>query len=263
MEDEVQIKLFFWIGTLIMIFLAVGIILMSVIYKARVDRLNRKKSESLLKASLNSEKRERQRIASDLHDSVSGDLGAVKNFITLLSSKEDDLPKQEILQEISAVLTHTLTNVQNISYNLMPPLLESYGLVPTLKSYFDRIKKSNNVNVKQYYFNDVIEIPSSEAYELYRIIQELTTNMTKHGNSQEISISIDQNQNTLLFEITDDGEAFDFNKNLQSSLGMGLKNISSRIKHIDAKFIQQPISKGNKFQIILNSTNYVKNSDNR
>lgn len=105
MEDEVQIKLFFWIGTLVMVFLAVGIILISVIYKARVDRLNRKKSESLLKASLNSEKRERQRIASDLHDGLSGDLSAVKNFITLLNNKEEDLSKKEILQEISTVLT--------------------------------------------------------------------------------------------------------------------------------------------------------------
>lgn len=263
MEDEVQIKLFFWIGTLIMIFLAVGIILMTVIYKARVDRLNRKKSESLLKASLDSEKRERQRIASDLHDGLSGDLGAVKNFITLLNSKEEDVSKKEILHEVSTVLTNALTNVQNISYNLMPPLLESYGLVPTLKSYFDRIKKSNNLTVKQHYYNDVIKIPSFEAYEIYRIVQELTTNMIKHGNSQQISISITLDQNTLLIEIQDNGTAFDFNEKLRSSLGMGLKNISSRIKHIDAKFIQHPVSIGNKFQIILNSDNYVKNSDNR
>jgi len=263
MEDEVQIKLFFWIGTFVMVFLAVGIILISVIYKARVDRLNRKKSESLLKASLDSEKRERQRIASDLHDGLSGDLSAVKNFIALLNNKEEDYSKKEILQEVSTVLTHALSNVQNISYNLMPPLLESYGLVPTLKSYFDRIKKSNNITIKQHYFSDVIEIPSSEAYEIYRIVQELTTNMIKHGNSQQISISITLDQNTLLFEITDDGAAFDFNEKLQSSLGMGLKNISSRIKHIDAKLLQQSVSIGNKFQIILNSDNYVKSSNNR
>lgn len=263
MEDKVQIKLFFLIGTLGMVFLAIGIILMTVIYKARVDRLNRKKSESLLNASLNSEKRERQRIASDLHDGLSGDLGAVKNFIALLNSKEEDVSKKEILQEVSIILTHALTNVQSISYNLMPPLLESYGLVPTLKSYFDRIKKSNTITVKQHYFSDVIEIPSSEAYEIYRIVQELTTNMIKHGKSQQISLSISLDQNTLLFEIIDNGITFDFKEKLQSSLGMGLKNISSRIKHINAKFIQQPISNGNKFQIILNSDNYVKSSDNR
>lgn len=263
MEDKVQIKLFFLIGTLAMIFLALGVIFMTIIYKSRVDRLNRKKSESLLKASLDSEKRERQRIASDLHDGLSGDLSAVKNFITLLNNKEEDSFKKEILQEVSTVLSHALTNVQSISYNLMPPLLESFGLVPTLKSYFDRIKKSHNITVKQHYFSDIIEIPSSEAYEIYRIVQELTTNMIKHGNSQEISLSTTLDQNTLLFEIIDDGISFDFKEKLQSSVGMGLKNISSRIKHIDAKFIQQPISFGNKFQIILNSDNYVKSSNNR
>lgn len=262
MQDEIQLELFFWIGTALMFFLAVGIIFISVAYKAKVDRLQRKKSESLLKASLDSEKKERQRIASDLHDGLSGDLSAVKNFITLLNNKEDDPFKKEILQEVSIVLSHAVTNVQNISYNLMPPLLESYGLAPTLNSFFDRVKKLNNLSIKQYYYSEIIKIPPSDGYELYRVIQEFTNNLIKHGKSQEISISITLNQNNLFIVIEDDGVSFDFKKNLQSSLGMGLKNISSRIKHIDAKLIQLPTEKGNKFQIILNTTKYVKNSNN-
>ncbi len=262
MQDEIQLKLFFWIGSATMLFLALGIIFITVAYKAKVDRLNRIKSESLLKVSLDSEKRERQRIASDLHDGLSGDISALKNYITILNSKEEDLFKKEILQEVSSVLSHALTNVQNISYNLMPPLLESYGLVSTLKSYFDRVKKLHTIKVKQYYFSEVIEIPSSEAYELYRIIQEFTNNMIKHGKAQEICMAISLNENTVCCEISDDGLPFDFKKNIQSSLGMGLKNISSRIKHIEAKLVQVPEQKGNKFQIILKSVKNVKNSNN-
>ncbi len=94
MQDEIQLKLFFWIGSATMLFLALGIIFITVAYKAKVDRLNRIKSESLLKASLDSEKRERQRIASDLHDGLSGDISALKNYITILNSKEEDLFKK-------------------------------------------------------------------------------------------------------------------------------------------------------------------------
>lgn len=262
MEDEVQLKFFFWIGTAAMIFLALSIIFITVAYKAKVDRLNRKKSETLLKASLDSEKKERQRIASDLHDGLSGDLSAVKNYISLLNSKEQDRFKNEILEEISAVLSQALTNVQNISYNLMPPLLEGYGLVSTLKSYFDRVKILHEIKVNQYYFSDIIEIPSSEAYELYRIIQEFTNNMIKHGKAKEINMSVTLNQNTVCCEISDNGLPFDFKKSIQNSVGMGLKNISSRIKHIDAKLVQVPEQNGNKFQIILKSVKNVTNSNN-
>lgn len=86
--------------------------------------------------------------------------------------------------------------------------------------------------------------------------------MIKHGKAQEISMAISLNENTVCCEISDDGLPFDFKKNIQSSLGMGLKNISSRIKHIEAKLVQVPEQKGNKFQIILKSVKNVKNSNN-
>lgn len=263
MEDEAQLKLFFWIGTAVMIFLALGVIFISIIYKARVDRMNRKRSESLLKASLNSEKTERQRIASDLHDSVSGDLSAVQNFIALLNTKETDVFKKEILNEVENVLSHALTNVQNISYNLMPPMLESYGLIPTLRSFFERIRKLHTITVTEKYSFDAIDISSTVSYELYRVIQEFTTNMIKHGKCDEITLLITENENSFIFELKDNGTPFDFYSSLKLSRGMGLKNILSRINHINAKLKQLPSTQGNTLQIILNTTPYAKNRADR
>lgn len=110
----------------------------------------------MLNISLESEKKERKRIASDLHDSISGDLSAVQNYITYLHNNESDSFKKEIFQEVELALHNTLKNIQAISYNLMPPMLESLGIVSTLKSYFERIRKWNNVVIfEEYLIEDI------------------------------------------------------------------------------------------------------------
>lgn len=251
MENETGLKIFFWIVTAIMLFCVLTVLLVTVLYNKRTYKMKQKEAENLLKITLEAERRERNRIAADLHDGISGDLNALQNFVTLLYDKQQDPFNKTILYEVTSVLANTLTNVQNISYNLMPPMLESYGLTSTLKNYFERIKKSHNVEIIQNYPVVDINVSSSDAYELYRTIQELTTNMIKHGKSETIIFTISSINSTLILEINDNGSSFDFYKSSKESEGMGLKNIVSRILNINAKLKQLPAEKGNKIQIHL------------
>lgn len=251
MENETGLKWFFWIGTATMLFSVLGVILTVVLYRNRIHKINRKESENLLKSSLDSEKKERKRIASDFHDSVSGDLSAMQNYITILANKEKDSFNKSVFQEVETALGNVIENVQDISYNLMPPTLETLGLTSTLRTYFERVQKWNNVTINEEHQSECEKISSSDAYEIYRIVQELVTNMIKHGNSQQISFTVYEQEKTYIFEINDNGIPFDFYKSVKEPYGMGLKNITSRIKSINAKLIQIPIEKGNKIQIFL------------
>ena len=76
---ETEVKILFWIGTAVMFFLALGVLLFVVLYRNKLHKIKRRESEQLLKASIESEKRERKRIAMDLHDSISGDLSPIQN----------------------------------------------------------------------------------------------------------------------------------------------------------------------------------------
>ncbi len=245
MENEAGLKLLFWIGTIVMIFSALGVLLITILYQKKVYKIRKKESDNLLKVSLESEKRERKRIASDLHDGVSGDLNAIRNYITVLYQKEQDPSNKHVLEEVKPALDNMLISIQNISYNLMPPLLDTQGLVPTLKDYFDRIKKWNTITINSRYYQKDIPVSSSDAYELYRIIQELISNMLKHGNSSRIDFSIEKNEKILEIKIADDGIPFDLYKSLHDTSGMGLKNIISRAKYIGASLTQVPADKGN------------------
>lgn len=251
MENGAGIKLFFWTGTAIILLSVFGIILMVLIYRNKLYLMKKKESETLLKVSLETEKKERKRIASDLHDCVNGDISAMKNYLGLLLRKETDDFKKDIILELDKTLGKTLSNIENISYNLMPPTLHFLGLISTLKGYFERVRKWNSIIIDEDYYSENISVSSSVSYELFRVIQELTTNMIKHGKATRINFAVLKKKNTLIFEVSDNGTSFDFQKSLSNPYGMGLKNIISRIKHINAQLTQIKTDKGNTIEIHL------------
>lgn len=209
--------------------------------------MKRKEAELLLKTSLESEKNERQRIAADIHDGVSGDLNAVRNFISILLRTETDADKKEMFSEINNGVEAALENTRLVSYKLMPPLLEKAGFVPAVQDYLDRINKTSEANFELSVNGFTYEIPQDKAYELFRITQEFTSNMMKYGNISKCNIGLNDTNENYSISIEDDGIPYDFKELYATSKGAGLKNISSRIKVIEANFEQIPQEKGNKF----------------
>lgn len=249
MDSNNQVSTLIIIGTALIVILVLVLLFLAVFYQTYVLKMKRKEAELLLKTSLESEKNERQRIAADIHDGVSGDLNAVRNFISILLKTETDADKKEMFSEINNGVEAALENTRLVSYKLMPPLLEKAGFVPALQDYLDRINKTNTANfeLKTKDFN--FEIPQDKAYELFRIMQEFTSNMMKYGEISLCTIALSDNSENYTLQITEDGIPYNFKELYATSKGAGLKNISSRIKVIEANFEQIPLEKGNKFVI--------------
>lgn len=251
MENVSELKLFFWVGTFVMSFSVWAFILMVILYRNKSLRAKRSESERLLKAALTSEKRERERIAADLHDGLSGDVAAIRNYIAILSQKEKNGQDEELLQEVENALGQILKSIQEISHDLMPPALEVLGLLPILERYFGRMQRLHKLSITLENQAEAIDIPPAKAYELYRIVQELVNNTIKHGKADQIHFKIYQKGGNPVFEIKDNGKPYQFYKSAEEPLGMGLKNIISRIAYIQANLIQIPVEEGNKIQIRL------------
>ncbi len=242
----------FYIGTAIMLFLAFGLLFIVVTYQRHFFRMKRKEAENMLKVSLESEKNERTRIAADLHDGVSGDLSAIKNYLSILAKKESE--NKAIFDEIKEGIDNALQNTRAVSHNLMPPLLETEGLVPALKSYLESIGSKSGINFTVT-ANQQIAMQPSIAYQLFRVLQELTTNMVKYGSATRADIKLALEKETLTIEITDDGIPFSFKENLAKPNASGLKNINSRLHAINAAIVQEEQEKGNRFIITLKNIN--------
>lgn len=251
MEGSSEIKLVFWIGTLVMLFLAFGLLFMVMFYQKHFAKIKQKEAELLLKTALESEKKERQRIAKDLHDSVQGDLNAIRNYFLLLSRKISDEENKELLEETKTALEQTIENTRLISFKLIPPLLETRGFSVAVQDYFETLTKSTGKKFifKQYLSEFVVSVETG--YELFRVIQEFTSNMLKYGDVTECKILLNENKEGIVLEIKDDGIVFDFKTSYSHSKGSGLYNIQSRLKSINAKLVQSEVVNGNQFVIYL------------
>lgn len=218
-----------------MVALTAAFLFVAVLYKNRLTRLQRQEAEHILKAAIESEKRERERIAADLHDGVSGDLAAIRNYLLLLerSTFSRELA-EEALSQIKIGVESALENTRQISYRLMPPLLRKSGLNAALRDYFERLSFQSGIRFIWETSNDP-QIVEDTAYELFRVIQELTTNMIKHGKISECRGTISFNGSCEIV-LQDDGLAFDFVKSQKKKNGNGLYNIATRLKAIKAQF---------------------------
>jgi signal transduction histidine kinase len=235
-NEEIIFAVF--IGTIIMLAFCLGLFFLVLSYKNSFFRMKRKEADLLLKASLKSEQKERHRIAIDLHDSVSSDLSAIRNYLSVIIKKESDDEKLGIFNDLKIGVENAIENTRMVSYKLIPPLLEKYGLEVALD---DLIKRLNTDSKTQYNFicdQKNLPISSHVAYEMYRILQEFTTNIGKYGASNNCTISLKKNQNFVEMLIVNDGKSYDFHEELKNSKGLGLKNIESRVKVIEGKLIQ-------------------------
>lgn len=251
MENTAEIKSVFWIGTALMLLIALGIFFLVLSYRSHLYKIKQKEADLLLKASLEGERIERNRIAADLHDSVSGDLNAIKNYLLFIEKTNSLKGSQEILDEIKNSVTVALENTRLISYKLMPPLLENLGLIPTLEDYLEQLSKKTQLSFSVTCKKEGLAFTTSVTYEIFRIVQEFTTNMVKYGNITNCQVVFFQQDSSTCIEIIDDGTPYDFNRLLQIATGTGLRNINSRIKSIEANLQQKEAVVGNHFLITL------------
>ncbi len=232
-----------------MLTLAFVLLFMALFYQNLLSKRKRKEVENLLRIALESEKNERQRIAADLHDSVSSDLSAIRNYILHILKNESDANKRLLLEDLKTGVLNAIENTRLISYKLMPPLLQNYGFLIAVEDYLEQLTKKTNSSFLLNHHDTTLHISEAKGYELFRIIQEFTTNMLKYGNVKQCLINITKTSNKITVEIIDDGKSYNFKTALESSRGTGLKNIDSRIRFINGTLFQLDTISGNHFKI--------------
>lgn len=218
---------------------------MALFYKNYFAKMKQKEAELLLKTVLETEKNERERIAADLHDGVSGDLNAVRNFIAILNRKEISKESEKFYDIILTSVENALENTRNISYKLIPPLLHTMGFISAIRDYLERLTIQTSINYNIVTLSDFLNLDANYSYELYRVIQELTTNQIKYGHLSQCQITLSETVENYIVTIEDDGIEFSFQNTLQISKGSGLKNIQSRLKVLEATLQQEPKTLGN------------------
>jgi len=240
-----ELETFFWVGTVFSLFCAIGLLLLTLF---NVTKVRSRANELQLEISLKSKIQERQRIAADLHDSVLGDLNALNVYLAILYKEENGFKGKKYYPELKNSIENAIKNTRLVSNKLMPPLLESHGLLAALEEYFNSLSVKTKIGFSVV-SEEEIDFLYLISYELFFIIQEFTTNMIKYGGINSCKIQFYYSRKNIHIEITDDGKPYDFKALAFTSKGSGMKNISSRLKSIDAEMVQKKAAAGNCFLI--------------
>lgn len=199
-----------------------------------------------LESLIDGEENERRRIAQELHDGINGDLSAIKFRISSLGDSDMSPEDQLNLVKVIEMIDQSCAQVRSISHNLMPASIVDFGLVATIEQYCSKIGMANAIPIDFQYFGDPAVLPKKTETVIYRIIQELINNIIKHAKATSALVQMNFHENDLFITVEDNGVGFD-TKKIQN--GIGLKNISSRVRYLNAKLEIDSGSNGTSFQI--------------
>ncbi|RZJ71715.1 histidine kinase [Flavobacterium sp.] len=248
--ERQDINIIFWLGTCAMLAFILALVVVILSYQRHFFKVQKREAALLLETAFASELKERQRIARDLHDGLQGDLSAVRMQLFRLKKNPGE---HDIIMDVEEAILAAIENTRLISQNLVPPLLSSHGFLHTIGAYLEKISGESGVNFTIKATKD-IKLDITTSYSLYRIIQEFSTNMIKHGLVQKCNINLSHEAGVFCLELNDDGPAYDFELAYRESGGMGLKNIKSRLETLGAVMVQEKTQVGNRFIITLKIT---------
>ncbi len=209
------------------------------IYKRKLDQVRKEKKaqEELTRRVIDAQEADRKRIATELHDSIGHGLLISKNQLQLnLNEGKLDADTSKNIAKVSEILSGTLQEVREISYNLHPYQLERLGLTKAIRSIVDRVSESSGVS----FICSVDEIenllPPQAEITLYRIIQESVNNILKHSHATEALLNVSKNHREISVLISDNGKGFDAksDKRVGVKHGIGLAGMKERAKIINA-----------------------------
>ncbi len=208
-----------------------------------------KLQKDVLQATILSQETERNRIAQDLHDEIGSKLIAISlNLHLLQSNKTKTDAKPEIIENIIKINQNTIENSRKIAHDLLPPVLEKFGLHAALEELVLDYTNSKSVAIEYQNRIDFSQSKSEAHLQIFRIIQELINNSIKHGKATQINIVFEKSSNGLQCNYSDNGLGFEA-KDLNIKKGLGMRNIESRIEFLNGNYtLDSQINKGIQFQ---------------
>jgi PAS domain S-box-containing protein len=193
-------------------------------------------SRKLIKAIVETEERERQRFAEELHDGLGPLLSGVKLYLQKADASQHLDPKdRKMINFCSQLANDAIVQTRIIANNLMPNVLADFGLVRALRSFTNKINELGKIRLNLTSNDEQINLQPVEYTVVYRVLTELINNALKHSDGDTIDIDLKWSSNVLRVTYFENGKKFNPLDVIQQegNKGMGLRNIVNRIKSIN------------------------------
>lgn len=240
------------IGILFMTAFALAFILFFNFSQRKLVTQKLNQQEALLHRIIETQESERQRIAKDLHDEIGSQLNIINlNLHRLKRKQENPEIVKETIADIQNLLAATIKTTRQISHDLLPPTLGNFGLVAAIEELSEYYSKTNfelQFNIQE---NESTIKNQSIKLNIFRVLQELISNATRHGEATLVSIQFWLNEEHLKLIVQDNGKGFDIHSP-EFKAGLGLSNIESRMKMSNGKVdINSVINQGTTVELLV------------
>lgn len=188
-----------------------------------------KEKLQIAETMLRAQETERERIARDLHDGLVGTLSGIKMNLGIIAGNQKDSEVRNSINRSADQLGSSIHELRNIAHNMMPEMLLRLGLEAALKDLCHSLE-SAGITVRHEFINLEQSIAVEKQVIIYRIVQELFSNVLKHAQATTVFFQCARQSEIFLITVEDDGIGL---MNTPHKAGIGLKNIESRIQYLN------------------------------
>ncbi|MEE9361484.1 MAG: ATP-binding protein [Cellulophaga sp.] len=202
------------------------------IQKQKIETLIKNQELLSIDAMILGQEKERQKVANELHD----DLGSLMATVKLHFDNIETDKKNLALKKAKSLLEEAYQKVRGMAHSKHSGVIANQGLLPAVKKMAKTISNANKIKIEVHDFGLKERMENSLELTVFRVIQELLTNMIKHSDATIGSIHLTQHEDSLNVLVEDNGKGFDISKIRASKEGMGLLSIEKRIENLEGNF---------------------------
>lgn len=200
----------------------------------------REQLRALARQLAEAQETERKQLAIELHDQVGQNLTALGINLNLIKTHlagllSPDHSVQLRLDDALTLVEHTTECIRDVMVSLRPPVLDDYGLVAALRWYSSQLASRVGLTIQVQGKNPSPRLAPSVENALFRIAQEALTNVAKHAQATEVTITIEGHAGRMT--IADNGRGFELGRLAGENGwgGWGLLTMTERAEAVGAR----------------------------
>lgn len=176
--------------------------------------------------------KERTNLSIDLHNSVLQDQLQLLREVEKIQLNMTDEKVKEDLFVLKERMLDNIHLIRETCNELRPPFLNEFGIIPSIQNLIDQTKLRCNFILKESLDESIKSLDKEQELIIYRVIQELLNNATKHSQASNVTISLRMDGQVLFLIYEDNGIGFHMNILNDSRKTMGVLGMIERINSI-------------------------------
>ncbi len=177
---------------------------------------------------------ERTRIAREIHDELGQALTGLKIDLAWLQNRlyqtRAIVPRELLLEKIrsmSTLVDTTIQSVRKISTQLRPGVLDDLGLTAAIEWQAHEFQRRSGIRCKVALQPEDIVLNQTQSTGIFRIFQEILTNIVRHANATRVNIGMREDGGTLLLQVSDNGRGIT-ESDISGSQSLGILGMRER-----------------------------------